>query len=84
MIAHMSIEILMPKQHISLLSTTTRRKNILERQILAGSKILPHCLLDMCEILFLNIFFLMRPVRLDFTNVHQLKWFGAGRRKRGG
>ena len=27
--------------------------------------------------------FLMRPVRLDFTHIHGVKWFGAGWRKRG-
>lgn len=58
MIAHMSIEILMLKLHISYLSTVPRKKKIpcSKQQTLAGSKTLPYDL-EACEILFSNIFF---------------------------
>lgn len=86
MIARVSIAILMLKQHIfsSLHHAKGRKKNTCcKQQTLAGSNTPPHKQ-EMCECLFLKcLFFLMTPIRLDFTHMHQLKWFGADWRKRG-
>lgn len=77
--------ILMLKLHIFHLSTVPREKNahvVSSKHSLAAK--LPHATKKCMKLHFWHFYFLMRLVRLDFTHMHQLEWFGAGWRKWGG